>query len=196
MTPPVFDIVLANHGTPITQELIDRVNSYGHQFGSHNTGETRFASGYQFWRLRGCTKFQEAIMYVDYLRPYAYLPWNYKASKVYPTESMGWRPTVRWLRYRDGRDDFMYMWNLEQRVAKAKTAGLDNTPAFKAADNFLKNMRARISVDPRVVFTQAVSAIEASGEGAMGWTGKRYERYRWLTASLIMDLDRALAGKK
>ena len=193
MTPPVFDIVMANHGTPITQELIDRVKKCGHQFGSHNTGETRLAAGYQFWRLCGCTKFQEAILYVDYLLPYAYLPWNYKAAKAYPAENRGWRPTVRWLRYRDGRDDFMYMWNLEQRIEKAKTAGLKDAPEVKAAEEFVKEMETKINVDPSSYFMDEVSAIEAGGEGAMGWTAKRYERYRRQVAALVMDIDKVLA---
>jgi len=196
---PVHDIVLANAATPITEGFIKSVKNAGHKFGSHNTGCTRLAAGYQFWRLDGVSKFQEVILYVDMMLPYAYLPWNYykgdTGAAVYPTEDGLWRPTIRWLRYRDGRDDFMYMWNLEQRLAKAKAVGLDQAPAVKNADAFVRSMREKIYVDPRKYSKGNTDAKEAGSNDMIGWNPKRFARYRWAIAMHIMELDNVLRTK-
>ena len=142
------------------------------------------------------TKFQEVILYVAYTVPYTYLPWNYKAAAAYPKSDWGWRPTIRWLRYRDGRDDFVYMYALEQRLEKAKAAGLGDAPAAKDAAAFLAEMRAKIYVDPSKYFGEAVDAKEAGSAVAVGWSAKRFARYRWLIATMIMNLDEALAHGK
>ena len=196
LCPPHHDIVCANHATPISEEFISRVKKLGHKFGSHNTGMSRFAAGYQLWRMGACTKFQEVILYVAYTFPYTYLPWNYKAASAYTREDGGWRPTVRWLRYRDGRDDFMYMYNLEQRIARANAAGLGGNEAVKAAGAFVERMTATISVDPKRYHRGAVDAKEAGSSVAVGWTPLRLARYRWLVATLVMDLDKALAQSR
>jgi len=196
LAPPLHDIVLANHATPINQEFIDRVKGLGHKFGSHNTGDSRLSAGYQFWRMGGVSKFQEVILYVAYTVPYTYLPWNYKAAAAYPKSDLGWRPTVRWLCYRDGRDDFVYMHTLEQRLEKAKAAGLGDAPAAKDAADFLATMRERIYLDPGKYFGEAVDAKEAGSAVAVGWSAKRFARYRWLIATMIMNLDEALAHGK
>ena len=196
LAPPFHDIVLANHATPITQEFIDYVKSFGHQFGSHNTSDSRLAAGYQFWILRGVSKFQEGILYVSYTVPCTYLPWNYKAAAAYPMADGGWRPTVRWLRYRDGRDDYVYMHTLEQRLAKARAAGLANSPAAKDGADFLAEMKEKIYLDPSKYFGGAVDAKEVGSSVAVGWTAKRFDRYRWLVATLIMNLDAEVAHAK
>jgi len=193
LAPPLHDIVLANHATPITEEFISRVKGLGHKFGSHNTGDSRLSAGYQFWRLGACTKFQEVILYVAYTVPYTYLPWNYKAAAAYPKSDGGWRPTVRWLRYRDGRDDYIYMHVLEQRLEKAKAAKLGDSPAAKEAAAFLAEMREKIYLDPAKYFGGAVDSKEAGSSVAVGWGAKRFARYRWLVASLIINLDEALS---
>ena len=192
LAPEHHDIVLANHATPISDEFIARVRELGHRFGSHNTGMSRMAAGYQLWRMGACAKFQEVILYVAYTYPYTYLPWNYKAAYAYPKTDGGWRPTIRWLRYRDGRDDFMYMHNLEQRVAKANEAGLDASPAVKEAVEFLQKMRETIHVDPKAYFRGVVDAKETGSSVAVGWSSVRFARYRWYIATLVMDIDAAI----
>ena len=151
------------------------------------------AAGYQLWRMGACTKFQEVILYVAYTYPYTYLPWNYKAAYAYPKTDGGWRPTVRWLRYRDGRDDFMYLHNLQQRVAKATEAGLGADRCVKEAQAFLEKMHETIHVDPKAYFRGVVDAKETGSSVAVGWSPVRFARYRWYIATLIMDLDSALA---
>jgi hypothetical protein len=190
LCPPFHNIVLANHATPITDEFIARVETLGDKFGAHNTGDTRLAAGYQFWRMHGVTKFQEMILYTSFMAPYAYLPWNYRVSAVYPREDGGWRPTVRWLRYRDGRDDFLYMWNLERLLEKTRAAGRgDTAPARKAAD-FLKTMHDRISADPRDYFPEQLKANESDSGRLIQWTGPRFESCRARIAELIADLGK------
>jgi len=128
--------------------------------------------------------------------PYTYLPWNYKAAAAYPQSDRGWRPTIRWLRYRDGRDDYLYMTALERCLERAKAAGLGDKPAAKAAAEFLASMREKIYVDPGKYFAGAVDAKEAGSSVAVGWSAKRFDRYRWLVAALIMDLDEELGHGK
>jgi len=142
------------------------------------------------------SKFQEGILYVSYTVPYTYLPWNYKAAAAYPMADGGWRPTVRWLRYRDGRDDYVYMHTLEQRLAKARAAGLANSPAAKDAADSLAEMKEKIYLDPSKYFGGAVDAKEVGSSVAVGWTAKRFDRYRWLVATLIMNLDAEVAHAK
>jgi hypothetical protein len=191
LCPPFHDIVLANHATPITDAFIARVKSLGDQFGSHNTGDSRLAAGYQFWRMNGVTKFQEMTLYTNFMVPFAYLPWNYRVSAVYPREDGGWRPTVRWLRYRDGHEDFLYMWNLERRLDKAKAAGRSETPVARKAAAFLKTMHDRVSVDPRDYFPDKLKAEESDSNPLIRWTGARFESYRAMIANLIGDLEEA-----
>jgi hypothetical protein len=87
----------------------------------------------------------------------------------------------------------MYLWNLEQRLAKAKADGRGLAPAAREADEFLKTMRERISVDPREYFAEQMDAKEAGSGVTVGWTAKRFDRYRWLVARMIMGLDETLA---
>lgn len=192
LIPPVSDIVLSNFATPITDELIAYVKKCGHKFGGHNTGDSRLAAGWQFWRIDGCTKFQEAIFYTGFMLPYAYLPWNYNTAFVYPAKDIGWRPSARFLSYRDGRDDFMYLKQLEGLIEKAKKAGLGDTPAAKQAQAFLEESHKKIHIDARKYFSKQVNAIEASSVGQVGWTPKKFQRYRWFVANLIMDLKKTL----
>ncbi|NLF94348.1 MAG: hypothetical protein GX564_10725, partial [Oligosphaeraceae bacterium] len=53
LCPPVYDFLSANFGAGIDQELLDAVKKHGGQFGAHNTGDTRFQAGWQFWRMHG-----------------------------------------------------------------------------------------------------------------------------------------------
>ena len=67
--PEFFEYLSANFATPITQELIDEVEGYGHVFGAHNTGDTRFQAGWHFWRMGG--GFQTPGNDVLYVFPFA-----------------------------------------------------------------------------------------------------------------------------
>ena len=70
--------------------------------------------------------------------------------------------------------------------------GQADAPAAKEAGAFLAEMRDKIYLDPSKYFGEAVDAKEAGSAVAVGWSAKRFERYRWLIATLIMNLDEAL----
>lgn len=190
--PPFHDIFAANSSTPITEELLATVAKLGHKFGSHNTGDSRFLAGYQFWRLGAVMKFQEVILDPSYTVPYAYLPWNFKFAACYFKSDGGWRPSVRWLRYREGRDDFLYMWNIERLIERVEAAGVRNSQAVTDATDFLRKMKEDIFVDVRKYYRASVDPKEAGATATVEWSPARYERYRSLTASLLMNLDNAL----
>ena len=72
---------------------------------------------------------------------------------------------------------------------------LKNGAIFNQAyfDNLLAEIREKIYLDPGKYFGEAVDAKEAGSAVAVGWSAKRFARYRWLVATMIMNLDEALA---
>ena len=185
LTPPVYDHIWANPHTPVSEDLKARIESYGHRMGAHNSGDTRFQAGLQFWRTGGEGRYQETAVYFDFLWPYAYLPWNYKVSQVYVTPDGGLAPTLLWLDYREGRDDYLYVHTLE-KLAKEARAG---SPARTAAEAFLAELKGKIHFDGRRYHLGHFDGVE----GTMAvktdeWNATSLERYRWHIAMLIKDL--------
>lgn len=135
----------ANPGTPITEDLKAELAAGGHGFGTHNCGDSRFMSGLHFWRTGSEGRYQETVFYINFLWPYCLLPWNYNTSLVYPTQEGGLRPTLRFLAYREARDDYLYLLALDQ----ALVAAYPGLPAVGEAKAFLENLRARIVLDPK-----------------------------------------------
>ena len=184
--PGVFDHVWANPETPIAEDFSDRCRASGTGFGSHNCGDTRFQSGLQFWRTGAEGRFQETVFYIDFLMPYAYLPWNYNTSLVYPTAAGGYRPTLAFLNYRDGMEDYLYLHTLEAAVKRAGTG----TPARREAESFLAELRQKIRFDPRHYHIAQFDAEEGTSESErMEWNALSIERVRWNCARLIMALE-------
>ncbi len=187
MTPPVYEHIWANPATPIDENLLAAIKQYGHKFGSHNSGDSRFQAGFWFWRTGGEGKYQETtISYADYMLPYCYLPWNYNTALVYPDPKTHQpRPSLQFLNYRDGRDDYLYLYTLEQTLKEAKPG----TPAYRAAEKFLAEMTARIHLDQRKYHTATFDGIEGTAEVLTDeWNNFSFERFRWKIATLITDL--------
>lgn len=189
--PPVFQHVWANPATPIDENLLAEIKKHGHQFGSHNSGDNRFQAGFWFWRTGAEGKYQEtSISYANYMLPYCLLPWNYNTSLVYPDpETCGQRPSLQFLNYREGRDDYLYLYTLEQLLKQAKA----DSPARQAAQAFLSEMSARIHIDQRKYHAAKFDGIEGTADIKNDeWNGYCIERFRWKLATLIRDLEKAL----
>ena len=185
--PAAFDHVWANPATPVDEELKAAVEKYGHKFGTHNSGDTRFQAGFQFWRTGGEGRHQETQFYTDFMLPYVYLPWNYNTAQVYPAPDGSERPSLPFLNYRDGRDDYLYMFTLECAMKKADP----DSEAYKDAAAFIDHMKKKIFFDPRKYHTEKFDGIEATA--AMNeneWNATSIERYRWQIARLIMNLEK------
>lgn len=188
--PPYFDMLGANPATPITQELIDRVRSCGGKFYSHNTGQLRFQGGFQFWRMHGDGKFQETTFY-QFFTPFCFLPWQNGTGNVYPTPDGGLCPSVDFLNYREGRDDYVYMWTLECAIKDAKAKGKGSDPAVKQAEDFVDFMNRKIALDPRTYHLSVMDkALGTADVKTDEWNHVSFERYRWMIANLIMKLKK------
>ena len=186
--PEKFDYILSSPYTPITADLVERIKKNGHIFGSHNTGDSRFAAGWHFWRLGGFHKYQETVLYVNFVRPYAYLPWNYQISCVLPGADGSLVPTLYLFNYRDGMEDYLYLHTLENRIADAKKRG-DSAKAAKA-EKFLEEMHDRIDLDMRRYLVAQIQAFEGAGTVKTDeWNAVSFERLRWQIAQLIMELN-------
>lgn len=188
MTPPVYDHIWANPATPIDENLLATIQQYGHKFGAHNSGDSRFQAGFWFWRTGGEGRYQEtSISYANYMLPYCHLPWNYNTSLVYPDpKTQGQRPSLQFLNYREGRDDYLYLYTLEKTLEAAPA----DAPARAAAERFLVEMKERIHLDQRKYHTETFDGIEGTAEvSTQEWNNFSTERYRWKIATLIMDLQ-------
>jgi len=186
LTPAVYDHIWANPHTPVDEGLKTLIESYGHKMGAHNSGDTRFQAGLQFWRTGGEGRYQETAVYFDFLWPYAYLPWNYKVSQAYISPDGGLWPTLLWLDYREGRDDYLYVHTLEKMTEEASFG----SEARKEAERFLAVLRHKIHFDGRHYHLGYFDGVE----GTMAiktdeWNATSLERYRWRIATLIMALQ-------
>ena len=186
MTPAKFDHVWANPATPVDEGLKAAVEKAGHRFGTHNSGDTRFQAGFQFWRTGSEGRYQETQFYTDFMRPFCLLPWNYNTAQAYPAPDGSYRPTIPWLNYRDGRDDYLYLYTLEQALKDGK----GSPEARTKAEKFLAFMRKKVKFDPRAYHAAHFDGIEATVETMTDvWNGVSIERYRWRIADLISKLE-------
>lgn len=186
LTPSRFDHVWANPATPVTEDLKGRIEKYGHGFGAHNCGDTRFQAGFQFWRTGAEGRYQETQFYTRYMLPFVNLPWNYNTAQAYPSLDGSYRPSLPWLLYRDGRDDYLYLYTLERTLEENK-----GSAAVRAeAEKFLSFLRKKIKFDPRAYHAAKFDGIEATAETLSDvWNGVSIERYRWHVADLISRLE-------
>lgn len=185
-TPAVYDHIWANPAAPITEKLVADIRKHGHKFGCHNCGDSRFQAGFHFWRLGAVARHQETIFYTSYTGPLFYLPWNYNTAQVYPAMDGSDRPTLNFLNYRDGRDDYLYLFTLENKIKQAKA----DSPACKNARAFLAQLKKKIHFDPRSYHVEGFDAEEGTAEvNSAEWNSMSIERYRWHIAQLIMALE-------
>lgn len=184
-TPAVFDHIWANPATPVDENLKKTIEKHGHHFGTHNSGDSRFQAGFHFWRTGGESRHQETPFYINFMRPFVYLPWNYNTALAYPAPDGSTRPTLRFLNYRDGRDDYLYLHTLETAIKRAP----ENSAARKNAEKFIAFLKKKIHFDPRMYHAEKFDGIE--GTALMKedeWNSISIERYRWQIARLIMAL--------
>ena len=183
--PGRFDLVCANGGAGYSEELRNRVVAGGRMFGAHNCGDERFQVGFHFWRSGGSAYYQETVLYCDFARPLVFLPWNYCTALAFPGSDGRYRPTVPWISYRDGVDDYLYLHTLERDLAD----GLGTPQARRAAEDFLAFLKEKIKFDPRAYHAGAYDAVEGTCKTRRDeWNGTSIERYRWCIAGLIAAL--------
>ena len=185
-TPAVYDHVWANPAAPITESLVANVKKHGHGFGAHNCGDSRFQAGFHFWRTGAEARHQETVFYTNDLQPFVYLPWNYNTALVYPALDGSSLPTLMWLNYREGRDDYLYLHTLEQAMKQAPK----DSKAYKDAAAFIQHLKDKIHFDPRKYHIEGFDAEEGTAlVNNLEWNSMSIERYRWKIATLIMALE-------
>lgn len=85
-----------------------------------------------------------------------------------------------WESYREGKDDYRYIYTLEQLIAQAR--GSENAAAIAAADEAQRELgfiEASITVMPRYQYDEL-------------WPAGDFDGYRWIVAEQIMKLQDAL----
>lgn len=91
-------------------------------------------------------------------------------------------PVAMWEAYREGYDDYRYLFTLEQRIAQARpNAQPACQAAAREAERELAFVRRAIRVQPKYKYDQL-------------WAPAEFDAYRWLLARQILALDRALGG--
>jgi hypothetical protein len=92
-------------------------------------------------------------------------------------------PVAMWEAYREGYDDYRYVYTLESLIAEAKRGG--KPAAVRAATEAEKELSGvwdAIRVQPKYKY-----------DGL--WSPAEFDAYRWLVARQILSLQEALAGR-
>lgn len=194
MSPPLFDIVSANHATPIDQELMDSIRKHGHRYGGHNIGLTRFSAGWCMWAFDACRNFVEVFGYTYLLQPYVYLPWNCRSAAFYPSSRNPGEhiPNVNLLALQCGQDDYRYLRKLESLLETCRKTGLEKSAAYQDGKAFLARMKKAYSLDadcfiPMKDPKEGVVLLRPPYNSTL-----RLERYRQLMASMICACEKEL----
>ena len=91
-------------------------------------------------------------------------------------------PVVLWEAYREGYDDYRYVYTLEQLIAEAKKSSRPPVQqAAQTAEQELKQVWDAIRVQPKYKYDDL-------------WAPEEFDGYRWKVAQQILQLQTALAG--
>jgi hypothetical protein len=131
--------------------------------------------GFGFWRS-GFTTLIPWIYRADCGNP-----WNYLDSKSMDffnrTEDNGRPiPVAMWEAYREGYDDYRYVYTLQTLIAKAKTGNAKMRQLADDAEADLKYIWNRIRVQPKYKYDDL-------------WAPREIDVYRWMVASHILKLQ-------
>lgn len=88
-------------------------------------------------------------------------------------------PVAMWEAYREGYDDYRYIFTLEQLIAEAKAKGGALEQRAKAAERELQNVWNAIAVQEKYKY-----------DGL--WSPAEFDVYRWLIARQILSLQEAI----
>jgi hypothetical protein len=89
-------------------------------------------------------------------------------------------PVAMWEAYRQGYNDYRYLYTLEQRIAEAKSsARLEARQAASEAEAELRTVWDAIRVQTKYKYEDL-------------WSPADFDAYRWMVARQILALDRAL----
>ncbi len=88
-------------------------------------------------------------------------------------------PVTLWEAYREGIDDGRYIYTLEKVAAEAKKKGGNAAALAQKGENELKYVWDAIQVQEKYKYDDL-------------WNGADFDAYRWLLASMIMQLQEAL----
>ena len=126
------------------------------------------------------------------------IPWIYQASNGDPfnyldgstmdffnrTEPDGTPiPVAMWEAYRQGYNDYRYLYTLEQKIGEAqRSASAAARQAAGAAEIELRSVWNAIRVQPKYKFDDL-------------WSPEDFDAYRWIIAQQIMAVDAAFATK-
>ena len=89
-------------------------------------------------------------------------------------------PVTIWESYREGYDDYRYVFTLEQLIAQGRKSGNPKAiAAAEQADRQLQSIWEAIDVQPRYQYDDL-------------WPAGDFNAYRWLVAEHILALQQAM----
>ena len=91
-------------------------------------------------------------------------------------------PVAMWEAYREGYDDYRYVYTLETLIAEAKHGGKPAVRAAAEAEKELKGVWDAIRVQSKYKYDNL-------------WSPAEFDAYRWLVARQILSLQEAMAGR-
>ena len=193
---PYVDIVMPNHAFPITEETVRFVKEeHRKELWLFNIGTSRFSYGFYPWRVGAKGRYQY------HARDTLCFPYNDFDSfqgesiymKNYPVPDGPPKATVKMEELREGIYDYRYVRTLELILERAGNSGDERVKsAADQARALLSEIRGSIDWDIRTHWTVKVSAEEAGTDMLRSWDAETCERYRWLIARAIMNIERYL----
>jgi len=91
-------------------------------------------------------------------------------------------PVVLWEAYREGYDDYRYVYTLERLIAEAKESGRPAArTAAAAAEKELQAIWNAVRVQPKYKYDNL-------------WSPAEFDVYRWLVAQQILALQDAMGA--
>jgi hypothetical protein len=89
-------------------------------------------------------------------------------------------PVALWEAYREGYDDYRYLYTLEQLIAEAKQSGSEAAKtAASAAEKELRTVWEAIRVQPKYQYD-------------LSWSPGEFDVYRWMVARQILAVQEAM----
>jgi hypothetical protein len=135
----------------------------------------RMTYGFGFWR----SGFTALIPWI--YRANIGDPWNYLSGRAADffnrTEDSGRPiPVAMWEAYREGYDDYRYVYTCQQLIARAKQQGGKAAPAADQAQKTLEHVWKQVRVQPKYKDQDL-------------WEPREADVYRWLVAEQILKLQ-------
>jgi hypothetical protein len=190
---PYLSIICPNSAFPITEENLNYIRECGTELWVYNIGTSRFSSGFYLWKIgaKGRLQWSGSVScspYDDFdgAHPETSYMYYYSRPNDYPVA------TLYLEKMREGIYDYRYIKTLEKAIERCKNIKKPEAEkVIKDAENLLEEIKNKIDVDIRKYFKTQVRPEEVGGD-VKEWTEELCEKYRWMIASKIIELNKLI----